>query len=160
MRMLAGLPPVVGLYASILPLVAYALFGTSRTLAVGPVAVISLMTATAAGAVATPGSAEYIAAALALALLSGLMLLVMGVLRLGFLANLLSPSGDLGLHHRLGPPDRGRPAQAHARHRGRRPQPARDASGRSAGQLGADQPADPGDRRRGDVLPVLGRARG
>ena len=47
--MLAGLPPVVGLYASILPLIAYALFGTSRTLAVGPVAVVSLLTATAAG---------------------------------------------------------------------------------------------------------------
>ena len=56
--MLAGLPPVVGLYASILPLVAYALFGTSRTLAVGPVAVVSLMTASAAGAVAAPGTAE------------------------------------------------------------------------------------------------------
>lgn len=88
--MLAGLPPVMGLYASILPLVAYALFGTSRTLAVGPVAVVSLMTATAAGAVAASGSAEYIAAALILALLSGLILLVMGLLRLGFLANLLS----------------------------------------------------------------------
>jgi len=88
--MLAGLPPVMGLYASILPLVAYALFGTSRTLAVGPVAVVSLMTATAAGAVAATGSAEYIAAALVLALLSGLILIVMGLLRLGFLANLLS----------------------------------------------------------------------
>jgi SulP family sulfate permease len=88
--MLAGLPPVVGLYASILPLVAYAAFGTSRTLAVGPVAVISLLTATAAGAVATPGSPEYLAAALALALLSGLMLLAMGLFRLGFVANLLS----------------------------------------------------------------------
>lgn len=88
--MLAGLPPVVGLYASILPLVAYALFGTSRTLAVGPVAVVSLMTATAAGAVAASGSADYIAAALILALLSGMFLLVMGLLRLGSLANLLS----------------------------------------------------------------------
>ncbi|GGL57953.1 SulP family inorganic anion transporter [Wenxinia marina] len=88
--MLAGLPPVVGLYASILPLVAYALFGTSRTLAVGPVAVVSLLTATAAGTVAAPGSAEYVAAALALALLSGVMLVAMGVLRLGFVANLLS----------------------------------------------------------------------
>lgn len=88
--MLAGLPPEVGLYASILPIIAYALFGTSRTLAVGPVAVISLMTLTAAGSVAAPGSAEFIAAALVLALLSGLMLLAMGVLRLGFLANLLS----------------------------------------------------------------------
>ena len=88
--MLAGLPPQVGLYASILPLVAYALFGTSRTLAVGPVAVISLMTATAAAGVAAQGSPEYVAAALILALLSGSILAVMGLLRLGFLANLLS----------------------------------------------------------------------
>ncbi|WP_238369614.1 SulP family inorganic anion transporter [Heliomarina baculiformis] len=88
--MLAGLPPVVGLYASILPLVAYAIFGTSRTLAVGPVAVVSLLTATAAGAVAPPGSERYIAAAIVLATLSGLMLLAMGIFRLGFVANLLS----------------------------------------------------------------------
>jgi sulfate permease, SulP family len=88
--MLAGLPPEVGLYASILPIVAYALFGTSRSLAVGPVAVVSLMTLSAASAVAAPGSAEFIAAALVLALLSGLILLAMGLLRLGFLANLLS----------------------------------------------------------------------
>jgi SulP family sulfate permease len=88
--MLAGLPPEVGLYASILPIMAYALFGTSRALAVGPVAVISLMTLTAASSVAPPGSAEFIAAALVLALLSGVLLLLMGVLKLGFLANLLS----------------------------------------------------------------------
>jgi SulP family sulfate permease len=88
--MLAGLPPEVGLYASILPIVVYALLGTSRTLAVGPVAVISLMTLTAAGNIAAPGTPAFIAAALVLALLSGLMLLTMGLLRLGFLANLLS----------------------------------------------------------------------
>ena len=88
--LLAGLPPVVGLYASILPLVAYAIFGTSRTLAVGPVAVVSLMTASAAGAVATQGTAEYLEAAITLAALSGVMLTVLGLLRLGFLANLLS----------------------------------------------------------------------
>jgi len=88
--LLAGLPPVVGLYASILPLVAYAIFGTSRTLAVGPVAVVSLMTASAAGAVATQGTAEYLEAAITLAALSGVMLAVLGFLRLGFLANLLS----------------------------------------------------------------------
>ena len=88
--LLAGLPAQVGLYASILPLVAYALFGTSRTMAVGPVAVISLMTATAAGSVAVQGTPEYLAAALILALLSGLVLTGMGLLRLGFLANLLS----------------------------------------------------------------------
>ncbi|NJM50351.1 MAG: sulfate permease [Sphingomonadales bacterium] len=88
--MLAGLPPEIGLYASMLPIIAYALFGTSRTLAVGPVAVVSLMTLAAAGNVGTPGSAEFIAAALVLALLSGVILLAMGLLRLGFLANLLS----------------------------------------------------------------------
>lgn len=87
---LAGLPPEVGLYASILPLVAYAIFGTSRTLAVGPVAVASLMTAAAVGRVAETGSAGYVEAAILLAALSGLMLLALGLLRLGFLANLLS----------------------------------------------------------------------
>ena len=88
--MLAGLPPQVGLYASILPLIAYALFGTSRALAVGPVAVVSLMTAAAVGQVAAPGSAEYLTAAVTLAFLSGLVLVAMSVLRLGFLANFLS----------------------------------------------------------------------
>ncbi|WP_127519869.1 sulfate permease [Mesorhizobium sp. Z1-4] len=88
--MLAGLPPQAGLYASILPLVTYALFGSSRVLAVGPVAVVSLMTAAAIGKIAPAGSSEAIAAALALALISGLMLLALGILRLGFLANFLS----------------------------------------------------------------------
>jgi len=88
--MLAGLPPVTGLYASILPLVAYTLFGTSRTLAVGPVAVVSLMTAAALGPLFATGSAEYAGAALLLALLSGVVLLSMALLRLGFLANFLS----------------------------------------------------------------------
>lgn len=88
--MLAGLPPQMGLYASILPLVAYAVFGTSRTLAVGPVAVVSLMTAAAAGAVAAAGTPEYVTAAITLAFLSGLVLAAMAVLRLGFLANFLS----------------------------------------------------------------------
>ncbi len=88
--MLAGLPPHIGLYASILPLIAYAIFGTSRTLAVGPVAVVSLMTAAAAGKIAETGSDAYLQAVIALALMSGLMLLAMSVLRLGFLANFLS----------------------------------------------------------------------
>jgi len=88
--MLAGLPPQIGLYASILPLIAYAIFGTSRTLAVGPVAILSLMTAAAAGKVATAGSPEYVEAALILAFLSGAMLLGFGLLRMGFLANFLS----------------------------------------------------------------------
>ncbi|CAM4188869.1 SulP family inorganic anion transporter [Kerstersia similis] len=87
--MLAGLPPQAGLYASMLPLLAYAVFGSSRTLAVGPAAVTSLMTATAIGQLAAPGTPAYWEAALALALLSGGILLVMGLLRLGFLANFL-----------------------------------------------------------------------
>lgn len=88
--LLAGLPPEVGLYASILPLVAYAVFGTSRVLAVGPVAVVSLMTAAAIGNLALQGTAEYLIAAITLAFMSGVMLTLMGLLRLGFLANFLS----------------------------------------------------------------------
>ncbi len=88
--MLAGLPPEIGLYASIAPILAYAVFGSSQALAVGPVAVISLMTLAAASNIAPPGSPEFIEAALILAFLSGVMLTLMGVLRLGFLANLLS----------------------------------------------------------------------
>ena len=88
--MLAGLPPEAGIYASIAPLVLYAIFGTSRALAVGPVAVVSLLTASAVGQVAQQGTAGYAMAALTLALLSGLFLLALGVLRLGFLANFLS----------------------------------------------------------------------
>ncbi|SFR62567.1 sulfate permease, SulP family [Marinobacter daqiaonensis] len=88
--MLAGLPPQVGLYASMLPLVLYALFGSSRTLSVGPVAIASLMTAAALGELFEPGSAGYIGGAVVLAVLSGLMLMLMGLLRLGFLANFLS----------------------------------------------------------------------
>jgi len=88
--LLAGLPPQMGLYASILPLVAYTLFGTSRTLSVGPVAVVSLMTATAVGSIAEAGSVHYIEAAISLALISGLFLLLLGLLRFGFLANFLS----------------------------------------------------------------------
>ncbi|NHQ75259.1 sulfate permease [Roseovarius gahaiensis] len=88
--LLAGLPPEAGLYASILPIMLYALFGTSTTLAVGPVAVVSLMTAAAIGQVADQGTAGYATAALTLAGLSGLILLGLGLLRLGFLANFLS----------------------------------------------------------------------
>ena len=88
--MLAGLPPEMGLYASILPLVAYAIFGTSRTLAVGPVAVVSLMTAASVGELAAQGTADYAGLAIALAFLSGVMLIILGIFRLGFLANFLS----------------------------------------------------------------------
>lgn len=88
--MLAGMPPEAGIYASILPIIAYALFGSSRVLAVGPVAVVSLMTAAALGKVAETGTADYATAALTLAALSGAMLLIMGLLRMGFIANFLS----------------------------------------------------------------------
>ncbi|MDM7459120.1 MAG: SulP family inorganic anion transporter, partial [Paracoccus sp. (in: a-proteobacteria)] len=88
--MLAGLPPEAGIYASIAPIVLYALFGSSSALAVGPVAVVSLMTAAAVGQVAQQGTAGYATAALTLAALSGVILLLMGIFRLGFLANFLS----------------------------------------------------------------------
>jgi len=88
--LLAGLPPEMGLYASILPLVAYAIFGTSRTLAVGPVAVVSLMTAAAASNIASQGSSEYIIIVLTLAFLSGIFLVLLGVFKVGFLSNFIS----------------------------------------------------------------------
>ncbi len=88
--LLAGLPAEVGLYASILPLLAYAIFGTSRTLAVGPVAVVSLMTAAAIGNLNLGSTSEYLAAAIVLAFVSGLILIAMGIFRLGIFANFLS----------------------------------------------------------------------
>jgi len=88
--LLAGLPAETGLYASILPLIAYTLFGSSSALSVGPVAVISLMTAAAISQLNITSQPEQLAAAIALALISGAILLLMGILRLGFLANFLS----------------------------------------------------------------------
>lgn len=88
--MLAGLPPEAGIYASIAPILLYAVFGTSRALAVGPVAVVSLLTASAVGEVAASGTAGYAVAALTLAALSGAFLVALGLLRLGFIANFLS----------------------------------------------------------------------
>lgn len=88
--MLAGLPPVIGLYASTIPLLIYALFGTSRQLAVGPVAMVSLLVLTGVSTLAEPGTEEYIAFVLLLMLMIGLIQFLMGVLRLGFLVNFLS----------------------------------------------------------------------
>ncbi len=88
--LLAGLPAEAGIYASILPIILYAIFGTSRSLAVGPVAVVSLLTATAVGQVADQGTAGYATAALTLAGLSGAFLVLLGIFRLGMLANFLS----------------------------------------------------------------------
>ncbi|MCM3715891.1 solute carrier family 26 protein [Alkalihalobacillus oceani] len=88
--MLAGLPPVIGLYASTIPIIVYALFGTSRQLAVGPVAMDSLLVLAGVSVLAEPGTAEYISLTLLLMLMVGLILFLMGLFRLGFLVNFLS----------------------------------------------------------------------
>ena len=88
--LLAGMPPEAGLYASIVPIMLYSVFGTSRALAVGPVAVVSLMTAAALSNIVEQGTMGYAVAALSLAALSGIILLAMGLFKLGFVANFLS----------------------------------------------------------------------
>ncbi len=88
--MIAGLPPIYGLYASTVPLILYALFGTSRQLAVGPVAMVSLLTAAGVGALAEVGSQTFITLAITLALMVGLIQFLLGAFRLGFLVNFLS----------------------------------------------------------------------
>lgn len=88
--MLAGLPPVVGLYASTIPLIIYALFGTSRQLAVGPVAVVSLLVFAGVSPLATPGTDEYMSLVLLLMLMIGVIQLLLGLLKLGFLVKFLS----------------------------------------------------------------------
>ena len=88
--MLAGLPPIYGLYAVTIPLIIYALLGTSRQLAVGPVAMVSLLIASGVGQLSEAGSDEYIALSILLAFLVGSIQLSMGVFRLGFLVNFLS----------------------------------------------------------------------
>ena len=94
--LLAGLPPEVGLYAATVPVVVYALFGTSRQLAVGPVAIVSLLTASALAPLVEEGSAGYLAAAALLALMVGVVHIVLGLGRLGFLVNFLSHSVLVG----------------------------------------------------------------
>lgn len=88
--MIAGLPPIMGLYASILPMIAYALLGTSPTLSIGPVALISMMTFATLQPLYEPGSPVYIQAAYLLAVLVGLISLLLGLLRFGFLIRLIS----------------------------------------------------------------------
>ncbi len=90
--LLAGLPPEVGLYSSILPLIFYAVFGTSGALAVGPVAVIALMTGAAISQVSEQYTYAPIEVAVALALLSGGVLILMGILKMGFIVNFISRS--------------------------------------------------------------------
>lgn len=88
--MIAGMPPIYGLYASTLPLIIYGLLGTSRQLAVGPVAMMSLLTAASVGALAENDTQTYIAYAASLALLVGILQWGLGVFRLGFVVNFLS----------------------------------------------------------------------
>lgn len=88
--LLAGLPPEVGLYASIVPLIVYGLLGTSRSLAVGPVAIVSLLVATGVSPFAEPASADYLQLTLTLAFMVGVLQVGMGLLRIGFLVNFLS----------------------------------------------------------------------
>jgi SulP family sulfate permease len=87
---LAGLPPVYGLYASLVPLIIYALFGTSRQLAVGPVAMVSLLVIAGVGEIADVGSGRFIQLAILTALGVGLVQFLMGLFRMGFLVNFLS----------------------------------------------------------------------
>ena len=87
---LAGMPPVYGLYASIVPLLIYAMFGTSRQLAVGPVAMVSLLVIAGVGEIADVGSDRFIQLAILTALGVGLVQFLMGVFRMGFLVNFLS----------------------------------------------------------------------
>jgi sulfate permease, SulP family len=94
--LLAGLPPEIGLYAATIPVIVYALFGTSRQLAVGPVAIVSLLTATALAPLVEEGTAGYLGAAALLALMVGVIHIVMGIGRLGFLVNFLSHSVLVG----------------------------------------------------------------
>lgn len=94
--LLAGLPPEIGLYAATIPILVYALLGTSRQLAVGPVAIVSLLTASALAPIVESGSASYLAAASLLALMVGAIHLVLGFARLGWVVNFLSHSVLVG----------------------------------------------------------------
>ena len=88
--MLAGLPPVMGLYASVLPMIIYGFFGSSPTLSIGPVAIISMMTFATLNPLFEVGSPVYIQAACLLALMVGVISLLLGMLRFGFLIQLIS----------------------------------------------------------------------
>ncbi len=88
--LIAGLPPIYGLYCALLPQVVYAIFGSSRQVAIGPVAMDSLIVATGVSTLALVGSDSYIAIAILLALLVGSIQFLMGVFQLGFIVNFLS----------------------------------------------------------------------
>ena len=118
--MLAGLPPVIGLYASTLPLIIYALFGSSRQLAVGPVAMMSLLVFAGVSPLAPPGSEKYVSLVLLLSLMVGVLQFSLGLFRAGFIVNFLSHAVVSGftsaaailillsqLHHLFGIPSSG-----------------------------------------------------
>ena len=88
--MLAGLPPVMGIYASILPMIIYAFTGSSTTLSIGPVAIISMMVFSALQPLFAVGSTAYIEAACLLAIMVGIISLILGLFRFGFLIQLIS----------------------------------------------------------------------
>jgi SulP family sulfate permease len=87
---IAGMPPIYGLYAGLVPLLTYPLFGSSRQLAIGPVAIDMLIVAAGVGALAQSGTERYVALAILLTAMVGLLQMAMGALRLGFVASLLS----------------------------------------------------------------------
>ena len=88
--LLAGVEPIYGLYAGIVPLLLYAFFGTSRQLSVGPVALVSLLVLTGVSEFATPGTSKFLQLAIATALLAGIIQLILGFSKLGFLINFLA----------------------------------------------------------------------
>lgn len=88
--LIAGLPPVYGLYASVVPQLVYAIFGTSRQLSVAPVAMDSLLVATGVSVMATEGSEAYITYAIMLAFFMGVAQFTLGIIRMGFITNLLA----------------------------------------------------------------------
>ena len=94
---IAGLPPIYGLYAGLVPLLTYPLFGSSRHLAMGPVAIDMLIVGAGIGALAQAGTERYVALAILLTAMVGLMQMAMGVMQLGFVANLLSRPVIAGL---------------------------------------------------------------
>ena len=90
--MLAGLPPVMGLYASTLPLLIYVIFASSRHLTVGPTAITSLLVFSGVSALGKPGTSEYITLVILLALMVGISQLLLGVSKMGFIVKYISPS--------------------------------------------------------------------
>ena len=138
--LLAGLPPEAGIYASIVPILLYAIFGTSRApWRSGPVAVVSLLTASAIGQVAEQGTAGYAVAALTLAFLVGRVPRADGRFAAGLSGQFPQPPGDCRVHHRLGHPDRDQPVEAHAGGQRAWAHPAGNA-GLDLSASGPDQP--------------------